>query len=210
MVLDHETARDDGAAGEVKRADLQVVDVLAAAALEVIVMTEAGALVAGLAVGEDNGLDAVRLEQEIEGAIHGGDAEAAEGLTCACKDLLDRDRAFRLGDGFEDGIALACVTLAERGWHGRNVTAGRDVAQGKGNGGILDFGFWIADCGLRIYCTASWWDGGVGWDAWGSRDLCGRVCCLFGMLLPLTGLIRGHRTGACRESALLPENGRWW
>jgi hypothetical protein len=113
VVLDHVAAGDDGAAGEVEGTDFEVVDVLAAAALEVIVMTEAGALVAGLAIGEDYGADALGVEQEVEGAVNGGDAEAAEDGLGAVEDLLDGYGTLGLGDGQEDGIALAGMTLAE-------------------------------------------------------------------------------------------------
>lgn len=130
MVFDEVAAGDDGAAGEVEGADVEVVDVFAAAALEMIVMAEAGALVAGLAVWEDDGFDAAGVEEEIEGAIDGGDAEGAKGLAGAGEDLLDGDGALGGGDGIEDGIALACMTLAERGWHGRKVRAGWEFAQG--------------------------------------------------------------------------------
>lgn len=131
MILDHETAGDDGAPGEMQGADFEVVDVPAAAALEVIVMAHAGALVAGLAIGEDDGLDALGLKQEIEGAVDGGDAEATEGTLGALEDLMDGDGALRLGNGAENGIALAGMTLAERGRHRGKVTAQTGVAQGK-------------------------------------------------------------------------------
>lgn len=138
MVLDHVAAGDDGAAGEVQGADFEVVYVLAAAALEVVVMAEAGSLVAGLAVWEDDGLDAAGLEQEIECAVNGGDAEAAERGKRAIQDLLDGDGPLRLGDGLENGIALAGLTLAERGGHALTVRAGSVRAQGKGESGQDD------------------------------------------------------------------------
>jgi hypothetical protein len=124
VILDQVAAGDDGAAGEVQRTDFEVVDVAAAAALEVIVMAEAGALVAGLAIGENDGLDALGLEEEIERPVNGGDAETAKGGLGALEDLLNGDGTLGLGNGLEDGIALAGMTLAERGRHGWKVTAG--------------------------------------------------------------------------------------
>ncbi len=131
MVLDQKTAGDNGAAGEVEGADFEVVDIFAAAALEVIVMAEAGALVAGLAIREDDGLDAFGLQQEVERSVDRSDAETTEGGLCALEDLLDGNRTLGLGDGLEDRIALAGMTLAERGRHGCKVRAVPVFAQGK-------------------------------------------------------------------------------
>jgi hypothetical protein len=132
VILDEEAAGDDGAAGEVEGADFEIEDVFATAALEVIVVAEAGALVAGLAVWEDDGADARGVEEEIEGPVNGGDAEAAEGGLGALEDLLDGDGTPGLGDGLEDCIALAGMTLAERGRHGGKVREGAGWAQGRG------------------------------------------------------------------------------
>ncbi len=124
MILDQVAAGDDRAAGEVQGADFEVVHVFATAALEVVVMAEAGALVAGLAIGEDDGPDAVGLEKEIEGSVDGGDPKAPEGGLGALKDLLDRYGTLGVSDGLEDGIALAGMTLAKRGGHEAKVREG--------------------------------------------------------------------------------------
>ncbi len=132
MILDQVTAGDDGAAREVEGANIEIIDVPAAAALEVVVMAEAGALIAGLAVRQDDGPDAFGFQEKIEGPVNGGDAQAAEGRLGALEDLLDGDGALGLGNGLEDCIALAGMTLAERGRHGCKVRAGAGSAQGKG------------------------------------------------------------------------------
>jgi hypothetical protein len=131
VVFDEVAAGDDGAAGEVQGADVEIEDVFAMAALEVIVMAEAGTLVAGLAVREDDGPDALGAEEEIEGPVDGGDAEAAKGALGALEDLLDGYRTLGLCNGLEDGIPLAGMTLAERGRHGSKVMAGAGEAQGR-------------------------------------------------------------------------------
>ncbi len=115
MILDEESAGDDGAPGKVQRADFKIEDVLAAAALKVIVMAEPGALIAGLSIGENDSPDAIGFQQQIERPVNRGDAEAAERALGASEDLLYRDGPPGLGDGLEDGIALTGMTLAERG-----------------------------------------------------------------------------------------------
>jgi len=154
MILHEETPGDDGAAGQVQGADLEVIDVLAAAALEVIVMPHAGPLVARLAIGKDDGLDALRVEEEIEGTVNGGDAEAAECRLRTLEDLLDGDGTLGLGYDQEDRVALAGMSLAERGWHVDKLMAGAAFAQGKRKAGAS--GCWPR---ARIAATA-----------WNSRD----------------------------------------
>ena len=131
MIFHYESARNDRAARQVQRANLQVIDILAPPALEMIVVPHAGALVASLAVGEDDRADSLRLEQQIERPVNGRDPEAAKRRLRAAKDLLDGNRTLRLGDGLEDGITLAGMTLAERVRHTVTLTAGTISVQGK-------------------------------------------------------------------------------
>lgn len=104
-----------------QRADLQVVDILATPALEMIVMAHAGALVASLPIREDHGLDALRLQQQIQCPINRRDPQTPERGLRPLQDLLNGDGTPGLSDGLEDGIALARMTLAERGRHTSNL-----------------------------------------------------------------------------------------
>ena len=138
MILHQVTAGDDGAGGQMQGAYLEVIDILAAPALEVIVVPHARAFVAGLPVREDYRPDAFGLDQQIERPVNRCYPQAPERLPGAREDLLDRHGPLGLGNGLEDRIALAGMTLAERGWHAPNLAAGTASAQGKGAGFPLD------------------------------------------------------------------------
>jgi len=131
VILHKETAGDDSAGREVQRTDLKVIHILALAALEVIVMTHPGALVAGLPIGEDHGLDALPLQQQVQRPVNSRNPKAAQRRLGSLEDLLDRDRPLGIRDGEEDRIALAGMTLAERGGHGSKLTAIPASTQGK-------------------------------------------------------------------------------
>ena len=89
MILHGKAAWDDGAAGQMQRADLQVVDILATPALEMIVMAHAGALVASLSIREDDRLDAFRLQQQIQRPVNRRDSQTPERRLRPLEDLLD-------------------------------------------------------------------------------------------------------------------------
>jgi len=131
MILHNVPTRDDGPRGEMQRAHLKVVHIFALAALEMIVMAKPRALVASLPVGKDHRLDALPLQQQIQRPVNSGNPEAAQRSLRALEDLLDGNRALGFRDGEEDRIALAGMTLAERGGHGWNLTAIPAFAQGK-------------------------------------------------------------------------------
>lgn len=93
---------------EVARAGVDVVDAVAAGAVEVVVVRvgDLGEFVAvGLARDIDGGDVAVVFEAA-EGAVNGTDTEAGDGLECGVVDLLDRERAVGGGDGDADRILL--------------------------------------------------------------------------------------------------------
>jgi hypothetical protein len=131
VILDHVAAGDDGAARQVQRADFEVIDVFAPAALEMVVVPQPGSLITGLAIGKDYRLDALRLEQQIQRPVHRRNSQGPKRRLRAPEDLLDRDRALRIRDDLENGIALPGITLAKKGGHARNVTAATASAQGK-------------------------------------------------------------------------------
>lgn len=96
------------------RAGIEVENLLAGTALEVMVMAKPAHLVPRFPARQDHRLDLAGLLQQVQRPVHGGDTQAGHVLLGAVEDLLYCQRSLGIADDLEDLIALSGVPLTQR------------------------------------------------------------------------------------------------
>ena len=111
VIVDLEAAGQGHALEDGHRAGrVQLEDLAAALAAEVVVVPAAGTLVAGRLVRQVDGHDVAVLGEDGQVAVHGGEAEAGVVGGGALEHLLRREGAGGLVEGLQDGAALGGLT----------------------------------------------------------------------------------------------------
>lgn len=110
MIFQPEPPRREGA--EITRAAFNLKDLAAGRAVEVVVVLLAGELVAGAFTGDFDGLHDAGFNEELEGAVNGGEAEAADAGLGVFEHLAWGKGRPGIPDGIADGLALTGLAFA--------------------------------------------------------------------------------------------------
>ena len=106
--------------GEVTGAAIDFEDPFTAAAEEVVMVPFARQFKPGRIAGNLNGNNDARLDEQFEGAIDGGDAQAGDAGLRVFENFLGGKGCTRIGNGIPDRLSLASLSFLQTGVLGRH------------------------------------------------------------------------------------------
>lgn len=114
MIFNHKAVADDGIARQGERAHVQIENVLAAATLEMFVVSALDRFKTRLARRQNHALDLFAFLQQLERAINGGKANSGVFAFGALVDFGNGQRPVGFGDNTQNRVALARLANSKR------------------------------------------------------------------------------------------------